>query len=359
MTQTDAGVSPDRAEVAPRRRSLAGPLVKSGIFIVVTALITALLGISIANTGVSATAPYRAVFSDVTGLTVGDNVDIAGVSVGEVTSISVYDRDLALVGFSIQSYRVLPASVTATIKYLNLVGQRYIELAQGTGPPGRNLPVGGTIPLSQTTPAVSLTELFDGFQPLFSALSPGDVNQLASELIEVLQGESPNITTLVATVGSLTTTLASRNQVIDAVIDNLDAVIQTISTRSTALAGLISTLQQLVSGLAADRQPIGNAIAAISSLTSATAGLLQVARPPLEADITQLGRLATNLADNSPLVNSFLQTLPAKMTDIARLASYGSWLNFFLCSATVTGVSNGFGGPGPTGIPVTAARCTS
>ena len=26
------------------------------------------------------------------------------------------------------------------------------------------------------------------------------------------------------------------------------------------------------------------------------------------------------------------------MTDIARLASYGSWLNFFLCSATVTGV---------------------
>jgi hypothetical protein len=25
----------------------------------------------------------------------------------------------------------------------------------------------------------------------------------------------------------------------------------------------------------------------------------------------------------------------------------------------VTGVSSGFGGPGPTGIPVTAARCKS
>jgi phospholipid/cholesterol/gamma-HCH transport system substrate-binding protein len=357
MTITEKGGTPAGEEFAPRRRSLAGPLVKSGIFVVVTALVTTLLGISIAHTGVSATRPYHAVFTDVTGLNVGDDVDIAGVRIGEVTSISVYRHDLALVGFSLQSYRILPGSVTATIRYLNLVGQRYIELAQGTGPPGRSLPAGGTIPLAQTTPAVNLTELFDGFQPLFSALSPGDVNKLASELIAVLQGEAPNITTLVSTVGQLTSTLATRDQVIGAVIDNLNSVIGTISSRSSDLAGLITTLQQLVSGLAADRVPIGNAIAAISSLTSSTAGLLQVARAPLATDVVQLGRLAGNLASNSGVVNSFLRTLPVKMTDIARLASYGSWLNFFLCSATVTGVQNGFGGRGPAGVPVTAARC--
>src|SRR5579875_817607 len=352
MTLTRAGAGPGGTETAPRRTSLAGPLIKSGIFIVVTGVITAFLGISIAHTGVSATAPYKAVFSDVTGLNVGDDVDIAGVRVGEVTSISVYRHNLALVGFSIQSYRRLPASATATIRYLNLVGQRYIELGQGTGPPDRTLPIGATIPLSRTTPAVNLTELFDGFQPLFSALSPGDVNKLASELIEVLQGESPNITTLVATVGSLTSTLATRDRVIGEVIDNLNAVIHTISTRSTALASLITTLQRLVSGLAADRQPIGTAISAISSLTTATAGLLRT-------DLAQLGRLSATLASNSPLVSSFLQTLPAKMTDIARIASYGSWLNFYLCSATVTGVHSEFGGPSPNGIPVTAARCRS
>jgi phospholipid/cholesterol/gamma-HCH transport system substrate-binding protein len=45
------------------------------------------------------------------------------------------------------------------------------------------------------------------------------------------------------------------------------------------------------------------------------------------------------------------------MAGIARLASYGSWLNFFLCGATVSGVHNAFGGPAPKGVPVTAARC--
>jgi phospholipid/cholesterol/gamma-HCH transport system substrate-binding protein len=344
-----------------KRTSISGPLIKSIIFVVVTATLTALLGISIANTGVSGTTGYQAVFSDVTGLTVGADVDIAGVRIGDVTSISVYHRNLAVVGFTVQKGRQLPATVTATIRYLNLVGQRYIELGQGAGAaePGSTLAPGGTIPLTQTTPALDLTALFNGFQPLFQALSPGDVNQLASEVIQVFQGESPDIGALVLTIGSLTTALATKDQVIDDVIGNLNSVLRTITSRGNELAGLITTLQQLVSGLAADRQSIGSAIGAISSLDSATAGLLQVGRAPLSEDITQLGRLAGNLADNSGTVNTFLQNLPLKMADITRLASYGSWLNFYLCAATVTGVRSATGGPAPAGVPVTAARCTS
>jgi phospholipid/cholesterol/gamma-HCH transport system substrate-binding protein len=339
-----------------KRKSLAGPVIKSLIFIVVTVTVTAILAVSIARTGVSATVGYKAVFSDVTGLTVGDDVDIAGVRVGDVTSISVYERNKALVGFAVQSGRTLPASVTATIKYLNLVGQRYIELGQGTGPVGATLRPGSTIPEAHTTPALDLTVLFNGFQPLFQALSPGDVNQLSAEIIQVFQGESPNITALVASVGSLTTALATRDQVIGSVIDNLNSVLHTIGVRSGELSNLVTTLQQLVSGLAADRQPIGSAISAIASLSSATAGLLQVARPPLRTDIVQLGRVAGTLADNTPTVNTFLKNLPVKMSQIARLASYGSWLNFFMCDALVSGVKEKFG-PTPTGIPVTAARC--
>ena len=339
-----------------KRKSLAAPVIKSLIFIVITATVTTVLGISIAHSGVSATVGYQAVFSDVTGLNVGDDVDIAGVRVGDVTSIGVYRGHLALVGFVVQSGRSLPVSVTATIKYLNLVGQRYIDLGQGTGPVNQTLPQGGTIPLVHTTPALDLTELFNGFQPLFQALSPGNVNQLSSEIIQVFQGESPNITALVASVGSLTTALATRDQVIGQVIDNLNAVLHTIGSRSGELTGLVRTLQQLVSGLAADRQPIGSAISAIASLSSATAGLLQVSRAPLSADITQLGRLSRNLANNTPTVNTFLKNLPLKMSEIARIASYGSWLNFFMCDALVSGVKEKFG-PNPTGVPITAARC--
>jgi phospholipid/cholesterol/gamma-HCH transport system substrate-binding protein len=341
-------------------RRLTAPLIKSVIFVVLTGTITAVLGVSIASSGTPGTVGYHAVFSDVTGVEVGSDVDIAGVRVGQVTSIAVYHRNLAELGFDLQSGRQLPASVTATIKYLNLVGQRYIELGQGTGPVSRLLPPGGTIPLARTTPALNLTELFNGFQPLFQALSPGDVNELSSEIITVFQGESPDITALVATIGSLTTSLATKDQVIDEVIGNLNAVLHTVAARGGELTGLITSLSELVSGLAADRESIGTAIGAIGSLSSATAGLLQVGRAPLQTDIAALQRLATNLADNSPTVNTFLEDLPAKMEDIARIASYGSWLNFYLCDATVSGVETAPGGGKlHTGIPVTAARCES
>jgi phospholipid/cholesterol/gamma-HCH transport system substrate-binding protein len=340
----------------PKRRSITRPLTYSIIFIVVTVAATTVLALSIANLSVGSTTGYYARFTDVTGLNTGDDVDIAGVRVGQVTSIGVVDRNLAQVGFSVQSGRQLPASVTATIYYKNLIGERYINLAPGTGPPGQLLPPGGTIPLSQTTPALNLTELFNGFQPLFEALSPGDVNQLASEIIQVLQGEGTTMDSLISNIGTLTTTLADKDAVIDSVISNLNEVVSTVNSRGSELGDLVTTLQQLVSGLAADRQPIGTAISAMSSLTNATAGLLAQANPPLASDISSLGQLSATLADNDGTITTFLQNWPAKETDIGRLSSYGSWFNLFECGVTLSLVQEAYG-PAPTGIPVTAARC--
>jgi phospholipid/cholesterol/gamma-HCH transport system substrate-binding protein len=340
-----------------KRASLAGPLTKSIIFVVVTALATAILALSIASTGPNGTVGYNALFTDVTGLTVGSDVDIAGVRIGQVNQIRVVDRNLALVSFSVESGRPLPVAVTATIKYLNLVGQRYINLEQGAGPVDQTLRPGATIPVAQTTPALNLTDLFNGFQPLFQALAPNEVNQLSGEIVRVLQGEGSTVGSLVAHIGSLTTTLAAKDKVIDEVIGNLNAVLKTVNSRGSELSDLVTTLQQLVTGLAADRQPIGSAISAIGQLTSATAGLLQVGRAPLKEDIAQLGRLSGNLAAATPTVTTFLRNLPVKMTEIGRLASYGSWLNFYLCDATVAGVKSSFGAPPPTGVGITAGRC--
>ena len=342
-----------------KRKSMLPALIKGAIFTVVTLLATAVLGITIANTGLGDTTEYHAEFADVTGLNVGDDVRIAGVRVGQVDRISVVHRRLADVQFAIQSDRRLPAAATAAVKYRNLVGQRYVELDQGAGPVDQLLPPGGTIPLAHTQPALDLTQLFNGFQPLFQALSPNDVNQLSNEIIRVLQGDGVTVDDLVANTASLTTTLANKDQVIGRVIDNLNSVLNTINSRGDELSTMVDTLQQLVSGLAQDRKPIGDAITALSNLTTATGNLLQVGRPGLQHSISALRQLSTNLADNTPLVNTFLQNLPIKFQRIATAASYGSWFNFFLCQATVTGVKVAPGGSVPIGIPVTESRCRS
>ncbi|MGH3492666.1 MAG: MCE family protein, partial [Sciscionella sp.] len=316
-------------------KSLAPPLVKLIIFVVVTVLATGVLAFTIANTSLSASRQFGARFTDVAALHVGDDVRIAGVRVGQVKSIDIVDKNYAQIGFAVRDGVTIPKSVQATIKYRNLVGQRYVALAQTAGgDPNAVLRPGDVIGLDHTHPALDLTKLFSGFQPLFSALSPGDVNKLSYEIIQVLQGEGGTVDSLLAHTASLTQKIAGKDAVIGKVIDNLNSVLDTVNAHGAQLSNLIVTLQQLVTGLAQDRKPIGDAITALGGLAKTTSGFLDKARPPLRNDVKQLGALTDNLNAAQPEVKHFLQFLPTKLKTITKTATYGSWFNFFLCSAS-------------------------
>ena len=342
-------------------KDLVAPLVKLAIFTVVTVMATALLAISIANVNLSETRDYKARFTDATLLLPGDDVRIAGVRVGQVEEVGIVDRKQAEVTFSVSANRTLPKNVTAQIKFRNLVGQRYVSLTQGSGgDPNDVLEPGETIPLERTRPALDLTELFNGFKPLFRALSPDDVNKLSYEIVQVLQGEGGTVESLLAHTASLTSAIAGKDRVIGEVITNLNNALTTINQRGEKLSTLIVQVQQLVSGLAADREPIGDAIDALGGLTDTTAGLLDQARRPLKEDISALGGLVNNLNDSEAVVEHFIQFLPEKTAKLTRTVSYGSWFNFYVCS-----MSGSIGIPGiittPIEVPLTAStprRCT-
>ncbi|WP_033291165.1 MCE family protein [Amycolatopsis jejuensis] len=317
-------------------RGLVAPLVKLLIFVVITVLFTTVLGISIANINTSSTNEYSARFTDATLVLPNDDVRIAGVRVGQVKDVKIVDKRQAQVDFEVDSGRKLPAGVTAQIKFRNLVGQRYVSLGEGTDHSGALLPAGGNIPLERTTPALDLTELFNGFKPLFIALNPDDVNKLSYEVIQVLQGEGGTVESLLSHTASLATTIANKDQVIGELIDNLNSVLDTVNQHTPQLNDLIVKLQQLVSGLAADRKPIGDAIEGLGNLANTTAGLLADARQPLKDDINALGKLTANLNQNEPLVEHFIQFMPKKVSALTRTADYGSWFNFYSCEVTGT-----------------------
>jgi virulence factor Mce-like protein len=322
-------------------RGLAGPLVKLAVFAVVTMMASYVLITTITNAGYGEQLTYKAQFADVAGLVDGDEVRISGVRVGQVVGIRVAEgaeRPVAEVELEVGADVPLPSTVEATIRYRNLVGQRYIALTEGEGSGGETLEEGAVIPLAQTTPALDLTVLFGGFQPLLQALSPADMNRVSFEIIQVFQGEGGTMESLLAHVGSLTTSLADRDDVIGSVIDNLTTVMGTLAARDQQLSDLVVSLQQFVTGLAGDREAIFDSLQTIDELAVSTSGFLDDARAPLAADIEALGDLSRNLGDTGDLVERFLQTVPVKLDLTTRTAINGSWFNFFMCSAggTVT-----------------------
>ena len=314
-----------------------GPaLVKLIVFIVITVLATGVLAATIGNIRLGGTTPYRALFTDATGLMKGDDVRIAGVRVGEIDKVAVTEskgRSLAEVTFTVDASRPVAVSTKAQIRYRNLVGQRFIALSEGAGS-SRRLTENGTIPLRQTQPALDLTVLFNGFKPLFAALNPEDVNSFAMEVIKTLQGEAGNVNSLLGHTASLTSTLADRDEVIGRTIENLNSVLGTVDERDDQLSLLITELQRFVSGLAEDREAIGASLTNIANLADATAGLVKESRPAIRNDVRELGEVTGTLDDNKEVVAGVLQRLPNKLNTITRTATYGSWFNFYLCDFT-------------------------
>jgi phospholipid/cholesterol/gamma-HCH transport system substrate-binding protein len=314
-------------------KKTTGDLIRLLVFIVVTSLATGVLIVIIGNISFGGSKEYQAEFVDATGVVQGDDVRISGVRVGTVKSIAIEGRTRALVTFSVQDDTPLYKSTHATIRYRNLVGQRYIALTTDIGD-SSVLPEGGTIPVAQTTPALDLTVLFNGFKPLFQALSPSDLNKLSYEIIQVFQGEGGTLEGLLANTADITNTLAARDQVISELIDNLNQVLGHIGNRDQQLSKLLTTFRTFVGGLKRDRKPILDSLTQISNLSVQTADLVSGIRPSFVKDIHHLRGLSVILDRNKGELDRALQVLPIKLNKVGRTAIYGSWFNFYLCSFT-------------------------
>ena len=305
-------------------------------FVLFTSLLTGVLAVTIANVRFTESREYGAVFTDATGLLEGDEVRVAGVRLGKVTSVELYKGSLAQVRFELDRsgpfVSGLPKGTLAQIRYRNLVGQRYLALSEGPGASNEMLGAGELLPVEQTEPSLDLTVLFNGFRPLFKALDAEDVNQLSYEIIKVLQGEGGTINSLLTHVASLTNTLADRDEVIGRVITNLSEVLGTVADRTDQTSRMIKELQGFVSGVAGDREAIFDSLESLNTLSGVTADLLKDARPSLKSDIDGLSELTRTLGDKSKTIDTTIEQTTDRLEKLNRISSYGSWFNYYLCS---------------------------
>ena len=318
------------------RGSLGPTLVKFGAFAVVMSVLTLFLFFTFGQYRTGAVTGYSALFNDASRLKAGDSVRVAGVRVGTVNGVALQPDRKVVVKFDADRSVVLTDGTKAAVRYLNLVGDRYLDLVDGPGST-RRLAGGGQINVSHTAPALDLDLLLGGLKPLVHGLNPRDVNALSSALLEVFQGEGGSLQSLFNKSTSFTNTLADNDQTIEHLIDNLNVVAATLNKDGGQFSGAIDRLQRLVTGLSDDRDTFGPAIDALSNGTLTLADLLGKARPPLSGTVDQLSRLAPNLDNDKDRLDAALQKAPRNFRKLVRLGVFGATIPYFLCQITIRG----------------------
>ncbi|AWT55648.1 MCE family protein [Mycolicibacterium smegmatis] len=315
-------------------RRASSTLVKFGVFAVVMAVLTAFLFMTFSEYRGGSYAGYSAVFDDASRLESGDSVRVAGVRVGTVKSVSLQPDRTVLVDFDTERNIALTTGTKAAVRYLNLVGDRYLELIDSPGST-RLLPAGSQIPKERTASALDLDLLLGGLKPVIQGLDPQDVNALTSSLIQIFQGQGDTLSSLMSKTSSFSNTLADNDQVIGQLIDNLDTVVDTLNRDGGKFSATVDRLEQLITGLSQDRDPIGTAVTQLDNGTASIATLLTQARPPLDATVDQLNRMAPLLDDHKVVLDRGLQKAPANYRKLARLGSYGSWIMYYVCGISI------------------------
>ena len=307
-----------------------GTLIKFTIFGIVMAMLTAFLFFIFGQVRTGATNGYSAVFADASRLESGDTVRVAGIRVGTVKDVSLRPDRSVLVNFDADRNIVLTTGTKAQIRYLNLVGDRYLELVDTPGST-KILPVGAQIPADRTAPALDLDLLLGGLKPVIQGLNPQDVNALTASLIQVLQGQGGTLDSLFSKSSSFTNSLADNNQVIEQLIEDLKNTLDTLSKDGDEFSGAIDRLEKLIKGLSADRDPIGDAITSLDNGTASLTDLLGRARSPLAGTIDQLNRLAPLLDNDKDRLDASLQRAPELYRKLARVGAYGSFFPYYIC----------------------------
>jgi phospholipid/cholesterol/gamma-HCH transport system substrate-binding protein len=251
-----------------------------------------------------------------------------------VSGIDLVDATHAKVTFSANGNQPITSKTWAIVRYANLIGDRYLELAQFGSAAATVLPFGGTIPEQHARPALSLTALFNGFRPLFSALTPQQVNQLSEDLVGILQGQTSTIDDLVARTADLTSNLAGRDQTFDQVIDSLSTLLNTVSDHDAQLAGVVTTLHALTVQLHTDGPAITNSLGSVDQLIGSVGSLLgQVEDHNLPGDLSDAASITGVLAKNTKVLAPLTTGFARAFGDFARITQNGSFVNAYICRA--------------------------
>ncbi|MEN6617062.1 MAG: outer membrane lipid asymmetry maintenance protein MlaD [Syntrophorhabdus sp.] len=107
-----------------------------GIFIVIGLICVGYMTVKLGNVSLfgDKTYPIFARFSTVAGLRVGSAVEVYGIQIGSVTSLTVdYQNQMGVVGMKINKNTIIYDDAMATVKTAGLIGDKYVKIDPGGG----------------------------------------------------------------------------------------------------------------------------------------------------------------------------------------------------------------------------------
>lgn len=270
---------------------------------------------------------YQAEFARADGAKVGNDVRIAGITVGEVTDVEL-ERDRIVVTFTVDEDVTLGERTEAEMKVSTLVGAYYLEIApRGTG----SLPK-DTIPLAQTRSPYTLDRIVtDGGRDL-AALDEKALRDSLAVATDALGDDGERLGQVLDGVTALTDIAARRSDQIIALLRATRRATAVVSGSREQLFDLIGDTSALLEELLARREAIENLLDLAVRLNQTISGALDDNAAPVNAALRDLDVVMGILRRRDADIRRSLVVLAPTMRYLSATFGDGPYGTFRLAS---------------------------
>jgi phospholipid/cholesterol/gamma-HCH transport system substrate-binding protein len=286
---------------------------------------------------------YSAAFSEAAGLAANDEVRIAGVKVGTVSSVGL-EGDHVKVKFRVK-HAFIGSESTLAIKIKTLLGAKYLAIDSiGDAKQKAGTEIGPPCSSDQVKSTCRTTSPFDIY-PAFQQLTQtvGDINtkQLGAAfetLSQTFANTPESVRQVIGGLSRLSRTVASRDAQLNSLLTKARNVTGILADRDQQITKLLSDGNLLLDELTARRQAIHALLQNTSLLTAQLEGLVADNQATLKPSLDQLHGVLKLLQDNQDSLDRGLEMLAPFYRVFANTLGNGRWFDTYIQNLSLPGI---------------------
>lgn len=290
-----------------------------GALAFVVALVVAANSFSIGNRA------YTAELEHTGGLRVGEEVQVAGVGVGEVTGIELGERRV-LVSFTVDDALDLGESTRAEVKVATLLGTHFLLVSpRGTGELDD-----GLVPMAQTEVPFNLQDVLDTGNREVGQFDVAQVEQAIGQVATSLAATGDEIGPAITGVQRLSELVASRSDELGELLEASRRVAGQLNDSGADIITLLREADVILDTLRARRTTIHALLRDLAVLGDELAGIIEDTRADLAPTLRDLDKVIALLESHGDELDRAVEKLAPTVRYFTNATGSGRWLDLDL-----------------------------
>jgi virulence factor Mce-like protein len=268
-----------------------------------------------------------AYFKESNGIYPGNHVDILGLPVGSVASVTPEPNRVKVV-LHLPPGTKIPADAQAFIVPPSVISDRYVGLSPAWNG-GATLPDGAVLYSDKTHEPAEFDDLVGSLTTLFNALGPkeanakGTVGRLLHVLSGNLDGNGKAIHATIEGLAGATNALTTDRGALAKVITSLDSLSQNLAARDTLIGNFNTDLADATTQLAKQRRDITTVVDNLTGGLVRLSRFLHTHRAALHGTLDNLVSTTNELLGHQRALIETLDNLPLAGQNASRVTANG------------------------------------